>query len=146
MSNFAIIGAELRGLDVYANYNRTSELRADLIKLGLSFVGVSNISKGVKSQLFIVTEIDEGRAIALARRHGQKAALISDELGNIEVVSTKSKGRTKLGKFKPVSSKDIAARAAFYVTFVEDGQERFFITHMERENDTHRTEHDCRST
>lgn len=40
---FMLIGAELASLSYYANEDRTRELRQELTKLGLSFVGVQNI-------------------------------------------------------------------------------------------------------
>lgn len=124
---FAILGAELRTLDVHSNYSRTCELRNELVKKGLAFVGVQNISSTNKCQLFLVTTNDESEIISLAKHFGQKAVLISDSDNNMEVVSTKSNGRTFLGKFEAVSLQTAKA-AKFYITFQEDGKDYYFVT------------------
>lgn len=120
------IGAELRGLDVHANYERTSELRSELLRLGMSFVGVSNISNGKKCQLFLVTTTDENAVLDLARKFGQKAVLVSDENRNTEVVSTKSNGRTNLGKLSQVS-KEKALKSKFCLLVNEDNRDFYFV-------------------
>lgn len=130
---FALLGAELLKQDVYSNYSCTSNLRNDLIKEGLSFVGVQNVKGKRTSQLFLVTGItdeNEARIIALARNYGQKALLISDNVGNLEVVQTnvnKSNKRTSLGKLKSVS-KASASLAQFYIMFEENGKRYYYTT------------------
>jgi hypothetical protein len=126
-TRIVLLGAELPGLDVHANYERTNELRADLLKLGLSFVGVSNVTATKKSHLFIVNDGDEASLATLAKKYGQKAILVSDEGRNTEVVSTKSTGRTALGKLV-AAGKEEAKKAKFYLTFIEEGREHFYIT------------------
>lgn len=123
------MGAEVSGLDVHTNFQRTNELRSDLLKMGLAFVGVSNVSAGKKSQLFVVSNSDEATMVELARKYGQKAILVADEKRNTEVVSTKSNGRTKLGHLVPVS-KEVATARKFYITFIEDGKEYFYVTNQ----------------
>lgn len=127
-TRIVLIGAELNGLDVHSNYERTNELRSDLIAQGLQFVGVSNVSSNKKSQLFIVSDVDEVTMATLAKKYGQKAILVSDEERNTEVVSTKRPNSKKpLGRLTAVT-KDEAAKAKFYLTFTEDGKEHFYIT------------------
>jgi len=125
---FALIGAELRGNDVHANYERNSELRLDLVNLGLSFVGVTNVSrKGISSQVFIVETSDELAIAYLARKYEQKSILVSKN-GTTEVVATKSSnGRKSLGKFESVT-KAIATKASFHIKFIDGGREYFYIT------------------
>jgi sugar phosphate isomerase/epimerase len=127
LEKIALVGAELVGLDVHTNYERTNELRKELLRLGLSFVGMSNTSKGRKRQLFLVTITDESAVLDLARKFGQKAVLISDENRNTDVVSTKSTGRTNLGKLSPVS-KDVAMKSKFYLSVTENGKDYFWVT------------------
>lgn len=135
---FALIGAELPGLDVHSNYQRTSELRNELIKKGLSFVGVQNISANKKFQLFLVTFSREEEIISLAKIFGQKAVLISDESKNMEVVSTKTNGRTFLGKFV-ATTKAAAGKAKFYVTFEENGTQYYYIANKQGVNSANTT-------
>lgn len=125
--NFALIGAELPGLDVHANYQRTSELRLILAEMGLSFVGVQNISSNKKFQLFLVSNSDERTMVSLAKKFGQKAVLISDEGKNTEVVSTKSNERKALGTLTQVD-KAQAATAKFYITFKDEGKDYYYVT------------------
>lgn len=125
---FALIGAELCGLDVHTNYQRTSDLRNELVKKGLSFVGVQNISSNKKSQLFLVTSSNESEIISLAQNFGQKAVLVSDEKGVTEVVATTKLSQRKcLGKLTQVT-KDEANKAKFHIHFTEDGQEYYYVT------------------
>lgn len=124
---FALIGAELPEQDVHSNYARTCELRNELVKKGLTFVGVQNISSTKKCQLFFVTISDETEVIALAKEFGQKAVLISDENRSMEAVSTKSNGRTSLGRFQAVT-KAAAEKAKFHITFQEDGKTYYYVT------------------
>lgn len=124
---FALIGATLPALDYHSNAQRTSELRNLLINKGLTFVGVQNISSNITSQLFLVESTDESQVILMAQIFGQKAILVSDEHKNMEVVSTRSNGRTALGKLGPVS-KDDAAKAKFCITFNESGKSYYYVT------------------
>lgn len=124
---FALIGAELAEHDVHTNYSRTCELRNELVKKGLAFEGVQNISSTKKYQLFLVSASDELEIISLAKRFGQKAVLISDEDNNMEVVSTKSNGRTFLGKFEAVDKK-AAESSKFYITFQDFGKTYYYVT------------------
>ena len=133
---FALVGAELPEQDVHSNYERTTSLRNALIKEGFSFVGVQNVSKGRISQMFLVTEITEivvPQLIAIAKDCGQKALLIADENLNMEVVSTTSKERKLLGKFKS-ATKASASLAQFYITFIENGTSYYFVTPNKRTN------------
>ncbi len=130
---FALLGAELLKQDVYSNYSRTCNLRNDLIKEGFGFVGVQNVAGARISQMFLVTGItdeNEAKVIAIAKNYGQKALLISNIVGNMEVVLTdenKSKGRTLLGKLKSVD-KASASLAQFYIIFDENGQRYYYTT------------------
>lgn len=126
-TRIVLIGAELKGLDAHTNYERTNELRSELLAQGLQFVGVSNVTAKRKSQLFIVSNGDETTLVALAKKYGQRAILVSDENRNTEVVSTRSNGRTKLGQLTSIS-KDEAKKARFYITFNEEGREYFYTT------------------
>lgn len=124
-----LLGAELKGLDAHSNYQRTNDLRSDLLKLGLSFVGISNVSTDKKSQLFMVEGVQDLESVkSLARKYNQGVILTLDEDKNTEVVPTKSTGRAKgLGKLVQVN-KAVAVKQNFYLTFVEDGKEYFFVT------------------
>lgn len=131
---FALIGAELRGNDIHANYQTTNELRQDLINLGLSFVGVTNVSRAKKSQLFLVVTSDEATVIGLAKKYNQKAILVSDSSLNMDAISVRSQGRTKLGKLTSVSEQ-VAKMAQFFITFEEDGKTHFYVTKQGAAND-----------
>lgn len=124
---YALIGAELQGQDVYCNYDRTRELRQELVNRGLAFVGVSNVSAKGKAQLFLVTTGDEDVIITLAKLFGQKVILISDEKNNVEVVRIKDGSRTFLGKLEAVS-KAAAKDSKFHITFEENGTTYFYVT------------------
>lgn len=125
---FALIGAELRGLDVHANYERTCELRNELIKRGLSFVGVQNVVKTRKHQMFLVETTDETEVSLIATIFGQKAILISDEANNTEAVSTQnSTKRRALGKLVAVTKAE-AISAKFHITFQEQGKDYYYVT------------------
>lgn len=133
---FALIGAELKGLDVHSNYQRTCELRNELIKNGLLFVGVQNIASNTKSQLFLIVTSDETQVSLIAKKFEQKAILIADEENNTEVVLVKSsKERKTLGKLVAVS-KEAAKGSKFYITFTEDGKEYFYVTKKGISHDT----------
>jgi hypothetical protein len=127
-TRIVLLGAEKNGQDAHSNFQRTNELRSELLALGLSFVGVSNVSSDKKSQLFMVQTSDESSLVEIAARYEQKAILVMDsEKKDTEVVSTKSKGRKQLGRMVQVN-KDVAVKQRFYLTFVEDGKEYFYIT------------------
>lgn len=122
------MGAEKQGMDAHSNFQRTSELRTELLALGLSFVGVSNVSSCRKSQLFMVQTSDVAPLVELAQKYEQKAILVvNSDNKDTEVVSTKSRGRKQLGKLVQVT-KDVALKQRFYLTFVEDGKDYFYIT------------------
>ncbi len=123
--SFALLGAELPGLSVHSNYERTSELRLMLIELGQSFVGVQNVSSNKKCQLFLVCNPVEEVVKALALKFGQKAVLIGDKNNNMEVVATRSNGRTTLGKLA-ATTKQKAASSKFHIYFQEDGRDHYF--------------------
>lgn len=124
---FALIGAELKGLDVHSNYERTTELRNALLQKGLSFEGVQNISSGKSSQLFLVTTSDLASIVSLAKAFSQKAVLISDEDYNMERVSVKNSDRHFLGKLTATTKAD-AKLSKFHLTFQEDGKQYYFVT------------------
>jgi hypothetical protein len=126
-----LLGAEEKGLDVHSNYQRTNELRSDLLALGLSFVGVSKVQSGNKSQIFMVKDVENVDQVrTLARKYGKKAVLVVDTNKVATVVSTSKERTNELGRLVQVDKAE-AVQKKLYLTFYEDGKDYYFITSKE---------------
>jgi hypothetical protein len=128
-TRIVLLGAEKKELDAHSNFQRTNELRSDLLALGLSIVGVSKVANTRKSQLFMVENVsDLSPLLKLAEKYEQLSVLVMDDKRNAEALSIKNMGKTKeLGVLSQVSKENVVGKK-FYLTFMEDGKEYFYIT------------------
>jgi hypothetical protein len=123
-----ILGAEIEGLDVHTNYERTALLRTALLKEGLAFDGIINVTKeGRREQKFLVLTDDLEKMLKLARQFKQKTITISDSDRFTSLVSTESGEFTVLGKLQLVT-KEEAKQANSFTLVRDDNTEYHFVT------------------
>jgi uncharacterized membrane protein len=122
-----IISAELPTLDFYANTERTSQLRADLLSAGYNFVCARiNTLQG-----FIVITTDEESLKKLAQKYDIKNIYISDKTRQTNKIGClEEKNAVHLGKLLKISKSVKMEERELRISFTEDGTEYLFVTEI----------------
>lgn len=124
-----IMCASLDYLDFHSNHDRTSQLREELLKMGLSFVGVK--VNGVTG--FLVSgNLKLPRLVKLAKAFGQREIFTSDEKRDTHKINVlKPKDKVSCGALLRVA-KDVKLKdeKKLNISFVENGTEFYFSTEL----------------